>query len=652
MSVCFISQVCSWHHALMMLTLLLLLVKRMLRFCQTTEYWRIWSENWGWFHWMSWNWCCRLTLWVKKHDSKGFNWNDHCNHQDEDRMEIKWHARTMSCTTGILSRWIKLRDQQAWNCKSTVEMLLHASNVTCPGITFAESQVAGFTAQLRVSHAEAIKAIVWHLAVTLDEEILAKSNGTFALKCWVNTNFAGLHRQESHLNPKSVRFQCGHNGSFGWVSVVWRLQNQHWSSAIAQLMPSVCWFVKHSSRIASNQKPNSGHFRTGPSASDQQTYDVLQDLWRTLCARVLLCKSECSHSLYLLVDGGCEVDRLVAKWNWNGSEAVILIQWSREKSNLGKGWCDDVASIMPSGRGTDGEWADGKSGIQGICEPGGLGAHRTPQTDPKSACTQMNCEHCPVPNTMAKQVTSPFARTDSAKRSSTITRTSAGAPTLCHWRSSVLVGGRSAAIIQRHKAFCNQVSSVLAVCASQREKSKQLASDWKDVNQSDGCNRLSDQRTDSCEAWCQPQTGSVMVTDINSFIHTHACTRTRFKSCCNRWCVMKRGVAGSISHKGLTHMTNHLPTSWMWSVVFNHCHTLLDTPLSIMLCLTGFDFNTSCLHSDLMLSLSVQMLKVSLVWSWFHWKVNTGTTASIQFFILSNISTFPSNSSALLQLDN
>ena len=102
-----------------------------------------------------------------------------------------------------------------WNYASIVGMLLYASNNTRPDITFAVSQVARFTSNPKVSHAKAIRSIVRYLAGTSDKGLAIKPDGTFNLKCWVDADFAGLHKREPSEDPNSVRSRHGCVITFG-----------------------------------------------------------------------------------------------------------------------------------------------------------------------------------------------------------------------------------------------------------------------------------------------------------------------------------------------------------------------------------------------------------------------------------------------------
>ena len=115
-------------------------------------------------------------------------------------------------------------DQKSWNYASVVGMLLYVSNNTRPEIIFAISQVARFTAATKVSHAKAIKSIVRYLARDPNRGLIVKRDGTFDLKCWVDTDFTGLYGRECDGNPKSVKSRYGYVVTFGGVPLIWKSQ--------------------------------------------------------------------------------------------------------------------------------------------------------------------------------------------------------------------------------------------------------------------------------------------------------------------------------------------------------------------------------------------------------------------------------------------
>jgi len=70
---------------------------------------------------------------------------------------------------------------EPWSYKSVIGMLLYLSTNTRPDITFAVSQVARFSHDPKVSHANAVKVIIRYLKGTRKEGTRMKPNGTLGL---------------------------------------------------------------------------------------------------------------------------------------------------------------------------------------------------------------------------------------------------------------------------------------------------------------------------------------------------------------------------------------------------------------------------------------------------------------------------------------
>ncbi|KAI2494285.1 hypothetical protein MHU86_20262 [Fragilaria crotonensis] len=95
--------------------------------------------------------------------------------------------------------------QESWSYRSVVGMLLYLSTNTRPDIAFAVSQVARFSHNPKKSHASAIKTIVRYLQRTYDKGMIVKPTGDLTLDCYVDADFAGLHRRDpdSRQAPQS-----------------------------------------------------------------------------------------------------------------------------------------------------------------------------------------------------------------------------------------------------------------------------------------------------------------------------------------------------------------------------------------------------------------------------------------------------------------
>ena len=131
-------------------------------------------------------------------------------------------------------------DQNHWDCASIVRMLLQASNNTRPDITFAASQVAQCTACPKESHTRAIECAMRHPAGTINRRVMMKHNGTFDLKVWADSDFAGTHAQEPSGNAKAIESQCGCTITFGGAPLVWK----------SQLISKICLSTTHAEHVS------------------------------------------------------------------------------------------------------------------------------------------------------------------------------------------------------------------------------------------------------------------------------------------------------------------------------------------------------------------------------------------------------------------
>ena len=89
----------------------------------------------------------------------------------------------------------KVWDNEDWNCARVIRMLLRALNDTRLDIAFAASQVAQFSANLKVLHARAVKLITNHPAGTADKKCVVEIDDSCNPTCWVDADFAGLFGQ-------------------------------------------------------------------------------------------------------------------------------------------------------------------------------------------------------------------------------------------------------------------------------------------------------------------------------------------------------------------------------------------------------------------------------------------------------------------------
>ena len=116
--------------------------------------------------------------------------------------------------------------RESWGYASIVGMLLYLSTNTRPDISFAVSQVARFNHSPKQSHATAVKMIVRYLARTADKGMTLHPTGKLNLDCYVDADFAGLHRSEPDESPNSVRSRTGYLVKLGNCPLIWKSQLQ------------------------------------------------------------------------------------------------------------------------------------------------------------------------------------------------------------------------------------------------------------------------------------------------------------------------------------------------------------------------------------------------------------------------------------------
>ncbi|KAI2512069.1 hypothetical protein MHU86_2357 [Fragilaria crotonensis] len=112
--------------------------------------------------------------------------------------------------------------QESWSYRSVVGMLLYLSTNTRPDIAFAVSQVARFSHNPKKSHASAIKTIVRYLQRTYDKGMIVKPTGDLTLDCYVDADFAGLHRRDPDSSPSSAKSRTGYIITLGGCPILWK----------------------------------------------------------------------------------------------------------------------------------------------------------------------------------------------------------------------------------------------------------------------------------------------------------------------------------------------------------------------------------------------------------------------------------------------
>ncbi|KAI2498513.1 hypothetical protein MHU86_15973 [Fragilaria crotonensis] len=84
------------------------------------------------------------------------------------------------------------------------------------------SQVARFSHNPKKSHASAIKTIVRYLQRTYDKGMIVKPTGDLTLDCYVDADFAGLHRRDPDSSPSSAKSRTGYIITLGGCPILWK----------------------------------------------------------------------------------------------------------------------------------------------------------------------------------------------------------------------------------------------------------------------------------------------------------------------------------------------------------------------------------------------------------------------------------------------
>ena len=92
-----------------------------------------------------------------------------------------------------------------WSYSSMVGMLLYLSSNTHPDITFAVSQCARFCHNPKQSHTTAVKMIVRYLSRTNEKGTIISFPTSFDLKCFSDSDFAGLFKRDPDSHPSSAK---------------------------------------------------------------------------------------------------------------------------------------------------------------------------------------------------------------------------------------------------------------------------------------------------------------------------------------------------------------------------------------------------------------------------------------------------------------
>ena len=99
---------------------------------------------------------------------------------------------------------------EEYDYASVVGMLLYLVN-TRPDIQYSVHSCCRFVHSPRKSHAEAIKRICRYLVGTRDKGLTFDVDcSNLKLNCFVDADFAGLHKYEDHNDPISAKSRTGY----------------------------------------------------------------------------------------------------------------------------------------------------------------------------------------------------------------------------------------------------------------------------------------------------------------------------------------------------------------------------------------------------------------------------------------------------------
>ena len=104
---------------------------------------------------------------------------------------------------------------------SVVGMLLYLVN-TRPDIQYSVHSCCRFVHSPRKSHAEAIKRICRYLVATQHKGLTFDIEcSNLKLNCFVDADFAGLHKYEDHNDPISAKSRTGYVICLGGSPISW-----------------------------------------------------------------------------------------------------------------------------------------------------------------------------------------------------------------------------------------------------------------------------------------------------------------------------------------------------------------------------------------------------------------------------------------------
>jgi hypothetical protein len=111
--------------------------------------------------------------------------------------------------------------KEEWSYPSIIGMMLYLSTNSRPDIAFAVHQCARFTHSPLASHEEGVKRICRYLKGTQDKGMIVKPTGELKIDCFVDSDFAGLWRQEDDQDPVCVKSRTGYVLMLAGCPLLW-----------------------------------------------------------------------------------------------------------------------------------------------------------------------------------------------------------------------------------------------------------------------------------------------------------------------------------------------------------------------------------------------------------------------------------------------
>ncbi len=112
--------------------------------------------------------------------------------------------------------------EEEWTLPQVNGMLLYLSCNTRPDLAYSVSQTSRFNHCPKKSHAVAIKKIVRYLKGTADKGIVVKVRKSLDIQVFVDSDFAGLYKQDPDAEPSSAKSRMGYIIFLGGFPLYWK----------------------------------------------------------------------------------------------------------------------------------------------------------------------------------------------------------------------------------------------------------------------------------------------------------------------------------------------------------------------------------------------------------------------------------------------